>query len=213
MTLPTPRPGDDVERPRFSSLPTPVAIVGVMAGLMWVLELISLLPGVGFERWGIRPRSWRGLLGIPVAPFIHVSLRHLIANTVSFVVLGVIIAWSNITRFLQVVAIVALTSGLGVWLFARPRTVHVGASGLVMGFFAYLVTRGFFAKRVLWIVGGLATAAVFGFLWWSLLPTPGRSWTGHVFGAAGGVLAAWLGAAADDAETGDTDSGRRTLAP
>jgi membrane associated rhomboid family serine protease len=48
------------------------------------------------------------------------------------------------------------------------------------------------ARKVTWILGGLVVLVVYGGILWGLLPTPGVSWTGHVFGAAGGVLAAWI---------------------
>ena len=70
--------------------------------------------------------------------------------------------------------------------------MHLGASGLVFGYLTYLVTRGVIAKNLWWILGGLVVLAFYGGLLWGLLPTPRVSWLGHVFGAVGGVLAAWV---------------------
>ena len=53
------------------------------------------------------------------------------------------------------------------------------------------MARGFFAGKVLWVVGGIVVLIFYGGILWGLLPRPGISWTGHVFGAVGGVLAAW----------------------
>ena len=105
--------------------------------------------------------------------------------------LGAFIALGGITRFVQVTVIVAVTSGLGTWLFGSPGTIHIGASGLVFGYLTYLVARGFFAGRLLWILGGLAVLVLYGGILWGLLPRPGISFTGHLFGAIGGILAAW----------------------
>ena len=88
--------------------------------------------------------------------------------------------------------IVTIVSGLGVWLFGAANTVHLGASGLVFGYLTYLVARGLIAKNVWWILGGLIVLALYGGLLWGLLPTPRVSWLGHLFGAIGGVLAAWV---------------------
>ena len=126
-----------------------------------------------------------------MAPFLHAGLPHLIANTIPFAVLGGIIALGSLTTFAEVTVIVAVTSGLGTWLFGSPGTIHIGASGLVFGYLAYLVTRGFFAAKPLWVLGGVIVALFYGGLVWGLLPRPGISFTGHVFGAAGGVLAAF----------------------
>jgi membrane associated rhomboid family serine protease len=82
-------------------------------------------------------------------------------------------------------------AGLGTWLLGPGNTNHIGASGLVFGFAAYLVARGVFSRRALHIGVGLAVLAVYGStLLFGLVPTPGVSWQGHLFGAVGGAVAA-----------------------
>jgi membrane associated rhomboid family serine protease len=186
VTLPT-----EPERPSLAEPARPLLVVVGMLAVMWAVEIIDLLPGVELDGWGIRPRTTRGLWGIPAAPFLHDGLGHLIANTLPFVVLGAFIAIGDVARFVQVTLIVALVSGLGTWLFASPGTIHIGASGLVFGYLTYLVARGFFAGKPLWILGGLAVLAFYGGILWGLLPRPGISFTGHLFGAIGGIAAAW----------------------
>lgn len=169
-----------------------VSIVVAMVAVMWAEEIVDLLPGTPFNRWGIRPRSVRGLFGIVLAPFLHVSFPHLIGNTIPFLLLGGVIALAGTRTIVEVTVIAGVVSGLGVWLFGASNSVHLGASGLVFGYLTYLVTRGVFARRMWWIVGGLVALAFYGGLFWGLLPRLGVSWLGHVFGAMGGVLAAYL---------------------
>lgn len=197
------------ERPSLSEPLGPLLLVGGMLAVMWGLEIIDLVPGTNLDRWGIRPRTGRGLLGIPLAPFLHSGFGHLVANTLPFVVLGAFIALGDAARFVQVTVIVALVSGLGTWLFASPGTIHIGASGLVFGYLTYLVVRGFFAAKPLWILGGIIALMVYGGILWGLLPRPGISFTGHVFGAVGGVVAAWYvhGREPDDADLRPTGLG------
>lgn len=178
----------------LSELARPYVVVALAVAVMWVEELVDLLlpGGQPLNAWGIEPRSLGGLLGIPLAPFLHNGFRHLIGNTIPFLVLGCAIAVGGVGRWLRVSAIITLVSGLGVWLFARSGTVHLGASGVVFGYVTYLVARGVVARRALWLVGGLVTLFVYGGIIVSgLVPTPGVSWTGHLFGAVGGVVAAW----------------------
>ncbi len=182
----------DVERPRIGDLAPGLIVIAVMVAAMWAIEVVDLVPGTPLDRWGVRPRTGRGLFGIALAPFLHVSFGHLIANTIPFVVLGAAIALGGIRQILEVTVIVMLVSGLGIWLFGSAGTVHLGASGLVFGYLTYLVTRGVIAKNLWWILGGLVVLAFYGGLLWGLLPTPRVSWLGHVFGAVGGVLAAWV---------------------
>lgn len=186
---PTPGAADDES---LSDLTRPLVVVGAMVAVMWVVEIIDLLPGTSFDSWGIRPRTLGGLFAIPVAPFLHTGLGHLLANTLPFLILGAAIALGGLVRFAQVCLIVGLVSGLGTWLFAVGGTVHLGASGLVFGFLTYLITRGVFARNVMWLGGGLLALLVYGGILWGLLPRPGSSFSGHLFGALGGVLAAWL---------------------
>ncbi len=91
---------------------------------------------------------------------------------------------------LTVTGITAVIGGLGTWLIGPERTVHIGASGLVFGYLSYLVSRGIFARKLSYLLGGVVVLAVYGGALWGLLPTPGISWQGHLFGAVGGIAAA-----------------------
>jgi membrane associated rhomboid family serine protease len=182
-----------VERPRLDTSETlrPFLVVAAMVAVMWAVELVDLLPHTNLDQWGIRPRQLRGLTGVVVGPFLHDGFGHLVGNTIPFLVLGCVIAASGIRCFVQVTVIVGLFAGLGTWLIGPPNTVHIGASGLVFGYLTYLVARGFFQHHIGQIVVGLIVAFFYGSILWGLFPRPGISWQGHVFGAIGGVVAAW----------------------
>jgi membrane associated rhomboid family serine protease len=182
----------ELERPRLGDVTAGLVVVAMMLAVMWAVEIVDLIPGTPFDRWGIRPRSVRGVFGIPAAPFLHVSFGHLIANTIPFLVLGGAIALGEVRHFVEVTVIVGIVSGLGVWLFGAGNSIHLGASGLVFGYLAYLVSRGVIARNVWWVLGGLLVLGFYGWMIWGLLPTPRVSWLGHLFGAVGGVLAAWV---------------------
>jgi len=193
VTLPTSTSATEAEQPRLGELAPGLVVVGVMLAVMWGGEIIDLLPGTPFNGWGIRPRSTRGLLGIVFAPFLHVGFAHLISNTIPFAVLGGLIALGGARQFVAVTIAVGVVSGLGVWVLGASRSVHLGASGLVFGYITYLVSRGLFARRVLWILGGAVVAVIYGgSLLWGLIPNGRMSWQGHLFGAIGGVVAAYL---------------------
>lgn len=192
--------GTDVARPSLRGPLVPLLVVAALVAAMWGGEILDLLPGVDLDRWGIRPRRPRGLVGIPLAPFLHSGFGHLFANTIPFLILGGVIAIGDIGRFVRVALIIGLTRELGVWVVGPSDSVTLGASGLVFGFLTYLVARGVFARNVWWLLGGVVVLLFYGGILWGLLPRPGVSWSGHVFGALGGVLAAYLihGAAEED---------------
>jgi membrane associated rhomboid family serine protease len=161
-----------------------------MVALMWAVEVVDLVAG-DLDAAGIRPRDPDGLTGIALSPFLHGGFGHLLGNTVPFLILGAAIALGGLARVFAVTAIVALVGGLGTWLVGPAGTVHIGASGIVFGFAAYLVARGAFSRRPLHLAAGVAVILVYGStLALGMVPTPGVSWQGHFFGAVGGLVAA-----------------------
>ncbi len=171
-------------------------LVGAMVVVMWVVEAINALDRYRLNpEGGILPRHVDGLDGVVFSPFLHGSWSHLIGNTVPFLILGGVVALSGLARVILVTATVAVVGGLGTWLVAPGDTVHIGASGLVFGYAAYLVGRGAFTRSVLHLVTGAVVAIIWGTTLISgLVPRDGISWQGHLFGALGGFLAAyWLG--------------------
>jgi len=166
-------------------------VIGVMVAPMWGLEVIDATAGGSLDQYGIEPRDDGGLVGVVAAPFLHAGFGHLIANTVPFVVMGLVIAFKGAVRVLAVTAIVGLVSGLGTWLVAPEFTLHIGASGVVFGYATYLISRGVFNRDALELAVGLIVVLVWGTaLLGGLRPEDGISWQGHLFGAIGGVVAA-----------------------
>ncbi|HWL42112.1 MAG TPA: rhomboid family intramembrane serine protease [Ilumatobacter sp.] len=206
--------------PTGSQLTASLVPVGLMLAAMWVLEIIDTVVGHRLDQHGIRPRRLDGVDGIAWAPFLHGGFGHLIANTLPFAVLGGAIALGALKRFVLVTVIVAVIGGVGTWLTGAANSVHIGASGLVFGFLTYLLTRGLFARNLVYILGGIVVFMVYGGVLWGILPSPGISWQGHLFGAIGGVVAAYAlhadREAADSASSGQpgkpgTSSKRKSL--
>ncbi len=170
---------------------TAFRVIGIMVAVMWGLEIVDVAAGHRLDRLGIEPRDADGLVGVATAPFLHAGFGHLASNTVPFVALGLAIAFSGLIRLATVTVIVMAVGGLGTWLLAPEGTVHIGASGVVFGYAAYLIVRGIFNRSL----GELALAAVVvlfmgGALVGGLVPRSGVSWQGHLFGALGGLVAA-----------------------
>jgi membrane associated rhomboid family serine protease len=165
----------------------------LFVGLMWFVWLLdAITPGAGSAAGiGIVPRTSIGLRGIVVAPFIHGNLQHLLSNSIPLLVLGAVILFRGVAAFLFVILVSGFIGGLGTWLFGTGNAQHVGASGIVFGFFGYLLFRTAFDRRLssaiitLAVAVGYGTAMVF-----ALVPNESVSWSGHFFGFAGGLVAA-----------------------
>jgi hypothetical protein len=121
--------------------------VVVMAGflaLIWALQVFNWADGYRLDGvFGILPQHLSRLPDIFTAPFLHVSWQHIEGNSLPLFVLGVLAAYRSIARFLLVSLIVIVTSGLAVWLFQPSNELTVGASGLIFGYFGYVLIRGF----------------------------------------------------------------------
>ena len=163
----------------------------VLVAVMWLTEIVDVAADGRLDQYGIEPRQDDGLIGIPLAPFLHAGFGHLVSNTIPLVFMGLAIALAGAMRVVAVTAIVALVSGAGTWLVAPAGTIHIGASGVVFGYATYLLTRGFFNRNAVELAIGLVVAVMWGgALLGGLLPEEGVSWQGHLFGAVGGVVAA-----------------------
>lgn len=170
-------------------------IFGVVC-LLWVIEIVdAVLFGGGLDQLGIKPRSVPGLWGILFAPFLHGDFAHLISNTIPFVTLSWLIMLRGTEDWFAVSAIAALVSGIGTWLFGAPTSVHIGASGVVFGYFGFLLLRGYFERSLVAIAFSVLVFFMYGGILWGVLPRLDGapiSWEGHLFGFIGGVLAAKL---------------------
>lgn len=168
-------------------------VIGGFVVLLYAIEFVDVLLSNRLDAEGVRPGITDGLTGVLFAPLLHAGWGHLIANTVPVLVLGFLVLLSGIGQALAVTAVVWLVGGLGVWVVAPPNTIHLGASILIFGWLVYLMLRGFFSRNAAQIAIGLIVLFLYGGLLFGVLPgQAGVSWQGHLFGAIGGGLAAWM---------------------
>jgi membrane associated rhomboid family serine protease len=182
---------DGVKQSRITAILT---VAGMLAA-MWVFEILDsfLFLGALDQRYGLRAWDFQGPWTMFTAPFMHGNLEHLIGNSLPFLVLGTLVAFSGLGRLLLTTLIVILVSGVGVWLFSSPFSLTVGASGLVFGYFGYTVLRGIVERKTIDIVIMICVILFYGTMIWGVLPQyPGVSWQAHLFGFIGGLLAAYL---------------------
>ena len=188
LPLPSPPPAALTPMPRWKR--SAVIMIGIVV-VLFAIEAIDVAMNGRLDQNGIIPRRIAGLDGILWAPFLHADFAHLIGNVIPGAVLGFLLLMSG--RFLGVTAIVWVVSGVGVWLTGPAMSVTIGASGIVFGWLTYLLVRGLFNRDVWQVLGGVVLLAVYGGILWGMLPQGGAvSWQGHLFGAGGGVLAAWM---------------------
>jgi membrane associated rhomboid family serine protease len=173
---------------------TQAIILATFVAIFWLLEILDQFVFRGsLDIFGIIPHQVIGLRGILFAPFLHGDFPHLIANTVPFLILGWLVMLQETSDFFVVTGLTMLVGGLGVWLFATPGSIHIGASILIFGYLGFLLLRGYFQRNIPSILLSILVFLLYGGTIWGVLPSrPGISWQGHLFGFLGGVLAAKL---------------------
>ncbi len=165
----------------------------ILVVVVWLIEIIDwVFFNNTLDHLGILPRQINGLRGILFAPFLHGGFSHLMANTIPFVILGFLVMLRHRSRILIVSALILLISGFGTWLIAPANTVHIGASGLIFGYFAFLIVNAWYERSAGAIVLAILVIIVYGGLLAGVLPAGNSiSWQGHIFGLIGGGLAAF----------------------
>lgn len=121
-----------------------IILILMLVLVVWAVSVFFIIADPPFIR-GIIPRSSHGLLGIFITPFVHSGFPHLITNTVGLASLGWLVAWRGVAYFSLCTLIIIVLRGFGVWVFGR-FSMHLGASGLIFGYFGFLVARGFVEK-------------------------------------------------------------------
>ena len=161
---------------------------------LWASFTANIVAGGDLHAFGVRPRTIDGLWGILFSPFLHANTAHLVSNTVPFLMLGALVLLRDARHFIPVTLLSMLGAGLGAWLLGANGSVHIGASGVVFGYFGFLMLAGWFARSFGAIALSILVTALWGGLVFGVLPgQPGISWQAHLGGFLGGVLAArWL---------------------
>jgi membrane associated rhomboid family serine protease len=166
-------------------------VLGGALALMWAVFVANALSGGALLSLGVIPRTSIGLRGILFAPFLHGSLAHIVANSIPFLVLGWLVMLRDSSHFLPVTVAAMIGSGLTAWLFGAPGSLHIGASGVIFGYFGFLILSGWFARSLASILLSLLVIALWGGMVLGVMPgQAGISWQAHLGGFLGGVFAA-----------------------
>jgi membrane associated rhomboid family serine protease len=198
------------------------ATILTFVALLYLVELIDQMTRHSLDANGIRPLETDGLWGIVFAPVLHESWQHLMANTVPLLVLGFLLTLAGLSRFVWATAIVWILGGFGTWLIGDVGsscgpTDHIGASGLIFGWLAFLLVFGIFVRRVSNIIVGLLVMFAYGGILLGAMPVLGLcggvSWQGHLCGAIAGVAAAYMLSAPERKARGGRTAGATSPRP
>lgn len=168
------------------------AMVAAYIVLIWGIEIVdTFVLGSNLQRGGILPRQREGLDGILWAPFLHSDWGHVLSNTGPLAFLGGLVGLRGRARWLTITAATIAIGGALTWLLGGSGN-HIGASGVIFGYFGALLGAGLFERRPISIAPALVAIFLYYGLIVGLVPQDGISWEGHLFGMIAGLLASRL---------------------
>lgn len=131
-------------------------------------------------------------MGILAWVLLHGDFTHLALNTTPLLFLGFFVALRGPVMFLKITCLVWLLAGFAVWVAGRSA-VHLGASGLIFGYFGFILAVAIYERSLFDLGVASLTIFYYGGLFFGILPIePFVSWESHLFGLISGILAARL---------------------
>jgi membrane associated rhomboid family serine protease len=165
--------------------------LGLIALIVFAIQIVNLLLGYRLNLLGIYPRKIHGLIGIFFTPALHGSFQHLFFNAIPFIILGSLVLVSGKSVFLEISFFIILMSGLLIWLFGRPA-FHIGASALIVGYWGFLLSNAYQQHSVMSILLALLCLYYFSGIALSFFPREEKtSWEGHIYGFFSGLAASY----------------------
>lgn len=167
-----------------------VAVPLYLVLFLWVILWIELKFDLYFTKYGLYPRTLKGLRGILFSPFIHSGVKHLFNNSIPLFVLMLSLFYFYRKIAFKILMIGVLLTGLITWIIARPA-YHIGASGVVYLLFSFLLFSGLIRKYYRLVAVSLIVIFLYGGMIWYIFPIKeDMSWEGHLSGFLSGLLLA-----------------------
>lgn len=159
---------------------------------IWFIYFIEIYGGFNFNKFGVYPRTIKGLRGILFSPFVHSNIKHLFNNSMPlFVMLGGMFYFYHKIAF-KVIVIGTLLTGFITWLIARD-SYHIGASGVIYFLVSFIFFSGIIRKYYRLIALSLIVVFLYGSMIWYIFPTEEHiSWEGHLSGFLVGLAMAFF---------------------
>lgn len=158
--------------------------------LIWLIKIFEWFFDFDLHQLGIFPLEAKGLPGLITAPLIHSDFNHLMANTVPLFVLLWSIFYFYRPLAYRIFFLSYIITNLWIWVSAREGW-HIGASGLVYAFAAFLFFSGIIRNYFRLIAISLIVVFLYGGMFWGIFPIlRDVSWEGHLLGSFSGILLA-----------------------
>ena len=112
---------------------------------IWLTYIVFYTLNINMTVIGIKPLTYKGLIGIIGSPFAHGSIKHITSNNISFIVLSIILFYFYRLMAYRAFFFNWLISGTLLWIGGRDST-HIGASGIIYGLAFFIIFSGILRK-------------------------------------------------------------------
>lgn len=161
----------------------------LICGLIAIIEILNIITERSLNTYSLVPRDTLHLYGIVTSPFLHSSFSHFSSNIIPLALFSLLVQQYGYKRYWLITSGIIIGSGALVWIFGRT-SFHIGASGLVFGYFGFLVVTGVTSREFRQLVISILIGISYGTMILGVLPiTPEVSFESHLFGLfIGGIL-------------------------
>lgn len=195
----------------IEGVPNVMLIIGGNVFLMWFLYFLDSARGGKMRaKYALYPlraekpaNAANRVISIFTSPFFHGNMTHLMGNTLPFIISAWFVLLAGERNFFVVTPIIMIVGGIAEMIFSQ-RSV-IGMSGVVLGYFGYVVSVGLFTRNFAFVIfGGIFLMLVILFyeapgiykgsgIVNVIVPTASHiSKSGHFFGFVGGLIAAYV---------------------
>ena len=156
---------------------------------LWFVYWMEIRFGFDFDKNGVFPRTFSGLQGVFLSPFIHSDLKHLYNNSMPLLVLLAALQFFYAKQSYAIIGYGILFSGILTWLIGRS-SYHIGASGLIYVLVSFIFIKGILTRYYRLVALSLAVIMLYGGILWYAFPKVDDtiSWEGHLAGLIAGVV-------------------------
>jgi len=180
------------EQKQFKFTPMMLAISLYSVLFLWIVYWFEVSFGYNFTKYGVYPRTLKGLKGILFSPFIHSGIKHLFNNSIPLFILLLSLFYFYRKIAFKILLFGGFLTGLLTWIIARDA-YHIGASGIVYLLFSFVLFSGIIRKYNRLIAVSLIVIFLYGSMIWYILPIKdGISWEGHLSGFLVGMSFAFI---------------------
>ena len=156
--------------------------------IMWTTHLFQFVFNISFIKLGVLPKTYIGLKGVVLSPFIHKDWSHLINNSYPILILGTLLFYSYKKIAYRIFFLLFIFSGVLLWMIGR-QSFHIGASGIIYSLASFLFFSGIIRKNPPLTAISLVVLFLYGSMIWGLFPiNKFSSWEGHLSGFITGLV-------------------------